>query len=62
LLSVVIGVLVGPFWWRRRREAQARLARMRAFEARQDAAERASALARLLGEGDAGHPTPSGGA
>jgi signal recognition particle receptor subunit beta len=52
LLTMVIGVLVGPFWWRRRREAAARMARMRAFEARQDAVERASALARLLGEGE----------
>ncbi|MFZ9898794.1 MAG: peptidase MA family metallohydrolase [Gemmatimonadaceae bacterium] len=52
LLTLVIGVIVGPFWWRRRREAQARLARMRAFEAAQDAAERASALARLLGEAE----------
>jgi signal recognition particle receptor subunit beta len=50
LLTLVIGVIVGPFWWRRRRDAQARLARMRAFEAAQEAAERASALARLLGE------------
>ena len=32
--------------------AESRLARMRAFEARQDAVERASALARLLGEGE----------
>jgi signal recognition particle receptor subunit beta len=59
LLTIVIGVLVGPFWWRRRREAAARLARMRAFEAQQDAVERASALARLLGEGEQqSSPTP----
>lgn len=62
LLTVVIGVIVGPFWWRRRREAQARLARMRAFEAAQEAGERASALARLLGEPEGDPPTARRGA
>jgi hypothetical protein len=51
LLAVVLVVLLGPLWWRKRRELRERLDRMRAAEAAQEARERASALAALLGEG-----------
>lgn len=50
LIAVVLVVLLGPLWWRKRRELKERLDRMRAVEAAQEARERASALAALLGE------------
>jgi len=59
LLAVVLVVLLGPLWWRKRRELRERLDRMRAAEAAQEARERASALAALLGEG-AGDRSASG--
>jgi hypothetical protein len=37
-------------WWRRRKRQQQRLAQMRAADAAQEARERESALAALLGE------------
>lgn len=51
LFSLVVGLLFGPVWWRRRGQARDRLAEMRAREATQEARDRASALAALLGEG-----------
>lgn len=54
LIAVVLVVLLGPLWWRKRRELRERLDRMRGAEAAQEARERASALAALLGEGSAG--------
>ncbi len=54
LIAVVLVLLLGPLWWRKRRELQERLRRMRAAEAAQDARERESALAALLGEGRSG--------
>ena len=56
LFAVVVGLFFGPVWWRRRREAQDRLARMRALEAAQEARDRASALAALLGETGSASP------
>ena len=50
-LSFVLGLLLAPLWWQRRRRQQARLATLRARDAAQEARERASALAALLGEG-----------
>ena len=61
LFSVVMGVLFGPVWWRRRRDARDRLARMRALEAAQEARDQASALAALLGEAGSA-PSPGDGA
>ncbi|MEK0431427.1 MAG: hypothetical protein RL139_1231 [Gemmatimonadota bacterium] len=58
LLLTLAAVLFGPVWWRRRRQAEATLARLRALEAAQDARDRASALAALLGEG--GRPQGGG--
>ena len=48
----VVAMLFGPVWWRRRRRSRMALERLRALEAAQDARERASALAVLLGEGE----------
>lgn len=63
LLLTVAALLFGPVWWRRRRRGQEALERLRALEAAQEARERASALATLLGEADAaggrgGDPEP----
>ena len=51
VLSVFLTFLLGPLWWQRRKRLQERLARMRAADAQQEARERESALAALLGEG-----------
>ncbi len=50
ILSVFLVLLLGPMWWRRRKRQQQRLAQMRAADAAQEARERESALAALLGE------------
>lgn len=50
LLSLFLVLLLGPMWWRRRRRQELRLAAMRAADAAQEARERESALAALLGE------------
>lgn len=62
VLGIALVALVAPFWWRRRRESRARLDRMRAFEARQEAADRASALAELLGDRAPDRPSVPRGA
>lgn len=51
VLSVFLTFLLGPLWWQRRKRLKERLARMRAADAQQEARERESALAALLGEG-----------
>ncbi len=58
VLSVVLLALLGPLWWQRRQRLRQRLARMREADAAQEARERESALAALLGEGGG---TRSGG-
>ena len=50
VLSAFLVFLLGPLWWQRRKRLQERLARMRAADAAQEARERESALAALLGE------------
>lgn len=50
LLSLFLLVILGPAWWQRRRRQVQRLERMRAADAAQEARERESALAALLGE------------
>jgi hypothetical protein len=50
-LSVVLGFFLLPLWWQRRQRQRARLEALRARDAAQEARERASALAALLGEG-----------
>jgi len=54
VLSVFLVFLLGPLWWQRRERLRERLDRMRQADAEQDARERASALAALLGEDGAG--------
>ncbi|MGA1308389.1 MAG: peptidase MA family metallohydrolase [Gemmatimonadaceae bacterium] len=56
-LSLVLGVFLLPLWWQRRRRQRARLAALRARDAAQEARERASARAALLGEGPSGAPS-----
>ncbi len=51
VLSVVLGFFLLPLWWQRRQRQRARLEALRARDAAQEARERASALATLLGEG-----------
>ncbi len=58
VLSVFLVFLLGPLWWQRRRRLQERLERMREADAQQEARERASALAALLGEGEGTPPKP----
>ena len=50
VLSFFLLFLLGPLWWQRRRRQQRRLEGMRALDEAQEARERASALAALLGE------------
>lgn len=50
VLSVLLVFLLGPLWWNRRKRLRERLQRMREADARQEARERESALAVLLGE------------
>lgn len=57
VLSVFLVFLLGPLWWNRRRRLKERLARMREADAQQEARERESALAALLGEGSRQPPT-----
>lgn len=52
VLTLVLTVLLGPMWWQRRQKLRRRLEQMREDDRRRDEAERASALAALLGEGD----------
>lgn len=49
-LAVVLGLFLTPLWWQRRQRQRARLEALRARDAAQEARERASALAALLGE------------
>lgn len=49
-LTLVLTVLLGPMWWQRRQKLRRRLEQMREDDRRRDEAERASALAALLGE------------
>lgn len=49
-LSFFLVVLLGPLWWQRRKRLRLRLERMREVDAAQEARERESALAALLGE------------
>jgi hypothetical protein len=51
VLSVLLSGLLGPLWWQRRKRQRRRLERMRQADAAQEARERESALAALLGEG-----------
>lgn len=53
VLSVVLGFFLLPLWWQRRQRQRARLEGLRAQDAAQEARERGSALAALLGEGTA---------
>ena len=50
--TLVLFVLVGPFWLARRRRDRRKLAEMRAAEALADRRDQESALAALLGEGE----------
>ncbi|MBX3175435.1 MAG: hypothetical protein KF709_13550 [Gemmatimonadaceae bacterium] len=50
VLSAFLLLLLGPMWWQRRTRQRLRLERMRQADAAQEARERASALAALLGE------------
>lgn len=50
-LTLILGFFLGPLWWQRRQRDRARLTALRAQDAAREAAERASALAQLLGEG-----------
>ena len=50
VLSLFLVVLLGPLWWQRRKRNRLRLERMRQLDAAQEARERESALAALLGE------------
>ena len=50
LLTLFLLVLLGPMWWQRRKRLRLRLERMREADRAQEARERASALAALLGE------------
>ena len=50
VLAVFLTVLLGPMWWQRRQRIRRKLERMREADARQEARERESALASLLGE------------
>ena len=50
VLSVFLGLLLGPLWWQRRKRQRARLQRLRDADAAQEVRERESALAALLGE------------
>ncbi len=50
VLSLVLVLLLGPLWWQRRKRQLARLERLRQADAAQEARERESALAALLGE------------
>ncbi len=50
VLTLVLTVLLGPMWWQRRQKLRRRLEAMREADRRQEEAERASALAALLGE------------
>ncbi len=50
VLSIFLLVLLGPLWWQRRKRQARRLERMREVDAAQEARERESALAALLGE------------
>lgn len=52
VLTLVLTVLLGPMWWQRRQKLRRRLEHMREEDRRRDEAERASALAALLGEGE----------
>jgi hypothetical protein len=51
VLSLILGFFLLPLWWQRRQRQVARLEALRARDAAQEAQERASALAALLGEG-----------
>ncbi|MDQ8154147.1 MAG: hypothetical protein P3B98_05740 [Gemmatimonadota bacterium] len=48
--AILLGVMIGPLWWSRRRRQRRRLEAMRASDQAQAERERASALAALLGE------------
>lgn len=50
VLSIFLLLLLGPLWWQRRKRQARRLEHLRAIDAAQEARERASALAALLGE------------
>lgn len=50
VLSLFLVLLLGPLWWQRRKRQRLRLARMREADAAQEARERESALAALLGD------------
>ncbi len=50
LLTLLLTVLLGPMWWQRRQRLRKRLEQLREADRRQEEAERASALAALLGE------------
>jgi hypothetical protein len=50
VLSLFLVVLLGPMWWQRRKRMLRRLERMREADRAQEARERESALAALLGE------------
>jgi hypothetical protein len=51
VVSLILGFFLLPLWWQRRQRQVARLEALRARDAAQEAQERASALAALLGEG-----------
>jgi hypothetical protein len=49
--SLVLFVIIAPFWWSRRKRDRARLAALAAADALAEQRERESAIAELLGEG-----------
>lgn len=51
-LTLVLTILLGPMWWQRRQKLRLRLEQMRDEDRRRDEAERASALAALLGDSE----------
>lgn len=52
VLTLVLTLLLGPMWWQRRQKLRRRLEQLREEDRRREEAERASALAALLGETD----------
>lgn len=52
VLTLALTILLGPMWWQRRQRLRRKLEKMREDDRRRDEAERASALAALLGESE----------
>lgn len=64
LLTAILSFFLAPLWWQKRKRQRERLERLRAADALQEARERESALAALLGETPGrvttARPTPAG--